>query len=156
VLPWFMPSAFVPPSFDLAGDHDLNADGGVRLPHVRTKDFGGPLGLYRGLECNNPKPLTDALACPLVPAAYLDNPDLQLLLLGGSFVPYTALGAELSAAGMQNPCDRYRSHDAYVSAVKRAAKYAVDQRWVLSDEVDPMVAAAEESAAQYPGCAPAP
>ena len=156
MLPWFMPSAFGPPSFDLSGDYDLNADGGVRLPHLRTKDFGGPLGLYRGLECNNPRPLTDALACPLVPAAYLDNPELQLLLLGGSFVPYTALSAELSAAGLQNPCDRYTSHRAYVSAVRRAAKYAVGQRWVLPDEVDPMVSAAEEKAAQYPGCAPTP
>jgi hypothetical protein len=67
VLPWFMPSAFVPPSFDLAGDYDLNADGGVRLPHLRTGDFGAPLGLYRGSNATtrspSPKP-SDARSCP--------------------------------------------------------------------------------------------
>jgi hypothetical protein len=90
-----------------------------------------------------------------VPAAYLDDPSLFLLLFGGSFVPYTELGAELSAVGTPNPCQNYASHDAYLAAVKRAAKYAVRQRWILADEIDPIVAAAEKKAGQYPGCVPA-
>jgi hypothetical protein len=41
-----------------------------------------------------------------------------------------------------------------LTAVKRAVRYAVKQRWVLSDETDAIVAAAEEKAAQHPSCIP--
>lgn len=153
-VPWFVPSAFIPPGFDRSSSYDLNAEGGVRLPQVRTEDFGSPLGLYRGVECDTPQPLTDALSCPLYVRMVRDDPGLFDILAAGSFVPYSSLTTELSANNLANPCARYTSRGAYLDMARTAALHAAGQRWILVDDIPQVVAAAERLANDYPGCVP--
>ena len=48
----------------------------------------------------------------------------------------------------------YPTHHSYTNAITDAANHAVAERWILAEEVDSIVAAAEQKALQYPGCVP--
>jgi hypothetical protein len=126
---------------------DGNVLMGVRLPHVRTvlpggQQIGGPLGVYRGTECDNDPTQSDfILDCQL-------SGDLEIYnMAGGTFKPYVEFNSEL--------CNTfYDSHESYVSAVRNAAEYAAAEGWVLPEEVDSLVLAAELKADEFPGCVP--
>lgn len=126
---------------------DGNVRGGVRLPHVRTmlptgQVIGGPLGIYRGTHCANDPALREfILDCQLSGDANIYN------MAGGTFTPYTAFSPETCTAF-------YEGHASYVTAVRDAAEYAVAQGWVRADEVDSIVADAEQKAVEFPGCVP--
>jgi Alpha/beta hydrolase domain len=126
---------------------DGNALGGVRLPHVRTSlpsrvQVGGPLGLYRGTECGTD--LTDStylLSCGLSGDVNIYN------MAGGTFTPYPEVDVRLCSTF-------YPTRQSYTNAITDAANHAVAERWILAEEVNSIVAAAEQKALQYPGCVP--
>jgi Alpha/beta hydrolase domain len=126
---------------------DGNVLGGVRLPHVRTTlpngvRVGGPLGLYRGTECGtDPTESTYILSCGLSGDVNIYN------MAGGTFTPYPEVDVRLCSV-------LYPTHEFYTDAITEAAEHAVAERWILAEEVDSMVAAAEQKALQYPGCVP--
>jgi hypothetical protein len=126
---------------------DGNALGGVRLPHVRTAlangvRVGGPLGLYRGAECaNDPSDSMYILHCGLSGDTNIYN------MAGGTFTPYPQVDTRVCSA-------LYPTHQAYTTAVTQAAEHAVAEGWILAEEVDAIVAAAEQKAVEYPGCVP--
>jgi hypothetical protein len=126
---------------------DGNVLGGVRLPHVRTTlpngvRVGGPLGLYRGTECaTDPTESTYILSCGLSGDVNIYN------MAGGTFTPYPEVDVRLCSV-------LYPTHEFYTDAITEAAEHAVAERWILAEEVDSMVAAAEQKALQYPGCVP--
>jgi hypothetical protein len=132
---------------------DGNAVGGVRLVNVRTAlgafaAIGGPLGVSRGTECfNDASNPSYVLGCQ-DSSFYRELRDAAIYALnGGTFRPY----AEFNA-GM---CDQlYPDYAAYLAAVVGAAKAAAQQRWVLAEDVAPMVAEAESKAVEFAGCVP--
>jgi Alpha/beta hydrolase domain len=136
-----------PQAFVTKLGEDGNALGGVRLPHIRTTlpsgvQVGGPLGLYRGTECGtDPTESTFILSCQLSGDVNIYN------MAGGTFAPYPAVDVW--------PCSVfYPSHESYTSTVTEAAQHAVGEGWILGEEVDSIVAAAEQKALEYPGCVP--
>ena len=123
---------------------DGNALGGIRLPHVRTvlpggNVVGGPLGLYRGVECNNdPTQSRFILGCQISGDANIYN------IVGGTFIPYTS-----------GQCaSLYDSYESYLNKVTDAVAYAVIREWVLPEEVDSMIALAAQKSQDFPGCVP--
>jgi hypothetical protein len=111
-----------PPAIDLL-DHDLNAEGGVRLPHMlATPDVvgvGAPLGSYSGLD------LPSLIAWLNCGGYSCPDPFLTFDIFGGSFAPFDA--AKLAA--------RYPTHDAYVEAVAAGARAAYEKGWILWPDV---------------------
>ncbi len=128
-------------------DADGNALGGVRLANVRTtlpggQEVGGPLGLYRGVECNNDPSLSSfILDCQLNGDSSIYN------MAGGTFVPYTA--SNPGQCGLL-----YDSYESYLTDVANAATYAAAQGWILAEELSSLVAAAAQKTQEYPGCIP--
>jgi hypothetical protein len=143
----FEPRAFAPPAYDTGRrDFDYNADGGIRLPHLRTRIAGGvtigaPLGLERGVGCLDPTPLDDPFVC--------EGTD-GFLWLTGDFVPY----ADVDFGALPDPCDAYRHHGDYTRGILLAALYGVARRWILLEDLPGILQAAEERADRYPGCVP--
>lgn len=127
---------------------DKNVQEGVRLPHVRTdlpgkQEIGAPLGVYRGIECNNdPVPSDFILGC--VPS----GDESIYNVAGGIFKPYTEINGGALCSTF------YKSHESYSKAVQAGAEYAVANGWVLAEEVASLIAAAEQKAGEYPGCVP--
>jgi hypothetical protein len=167
--PVWVPPAWTAPSFDRAKQYDLNIEGGVRLPHVRTTvslggffetSFGAPLGIHRPFACHNFTPLTQPFACPW----FADNqfPDYPPGFLYGDFIPYRDLDpthpqmqAELDAFGLPSPCVLYYpTRAAYEKAVRAAAVYAVLRRWVPPDGIEELVSDALTRAGRFAGCVP--
>jgi hypothetical protein len=62
-------------------------------------------------------------------------------------VPFAVHKADRVAAGDPRPSleERYRNHDGYVAAVKRAAEKAVQERFLLREDADQLVAQAAAS-----------
>lgn len=126
---------------------DGNVLGGVRLPHVRTTlpsgiRVGGPLGLYRGTECGtDPIESTYILSCALSGDVNIYN------MAGGTFTPYPEVDVGLCSVF-------YPSHRSYADAITKAAEHAVAEGWILPEEVDSIVTAAEQKALEFPGCVP--
>jgi hypothetical protein len=126
---------------------DGNVLGGVRLPHVRTTlpsgiRVGGPLGLYRGTECGtDPIESTYILSCALSGDVNIYN------MAGGTFTPYPEVDVWLCSVF-------YPSHRSYADAITKAAEHAVAEGWILPEEVDSIVTAAEQKALEFPGCVP--
>jgi len=126
---------------------DGNVLGGVRLPHVRTtlpsgERIGGPLGLYRGTECDtDPTESTYILSCALSGDVGIYN------MAGGTFTPYPEVDVGLCSVF-------YPTHRSYADAITKAAQHAVAERWILPEEVDSIVSAAEQKALAFPGCVP--
>jgi hypothetical protein len=166
----WVPPAWIAPTFDRAAQYDLNIEGGVRLPHVRTTvrlgnhfktSFGAPLGIHRPFACHNFAPLTRPFVCPW----FVENqfPDYPPGFLYGDFIPYRDLDpthpqlqAELDAFGLPSPCALYYpTRAAYEHAVRAAAAHAVLQRWVPLDGVEDLVRDALARAQRFAGCVPA-
>jgi hypothetical protein len=65
----------------------------------------------------------------------------------GSFIPFAETRAERVASGDPRPSleERYPTHDAYVSAVRRAADALVRERLLLRADADQVVRRAEAS-----------
>jgi Alpha/beta hydrolase domain len=126
---------------------DGNVLGGVRLPHVRTTlpngvRIGGPLGLYRGTECGaDPTDSTYISSCGLSGDVNIYN------MTGGTFTPYPKADMQLCSVF-------YPTRQSYTNALTEAAEHAVAERWILAEEVDSIVATAEQKAVEYPGCVP--
>lgn len=126
---------------------DGNALGGVRLPHVRTTlpngvQVGAPLGLYRGTECgSDPSESSYILSCGLSGDVNIYN------MAGGTFIPFPQVDARLCSAF-------YPTRQSYTDAITEAAEHTVAKGWILAEEVDSIVAAAEQKALEYPGCVP--
>ncbi len=173
---WFVPPARTSPEFDTTqpNEYDFNPEGGIRLPHVRTTlalpggnhvSVGGPLGVAVPHFCNNFTPLTDPIACPwLVQSGQV--PDFPPGWFDGQFVPYkdpvfhrfeddpVAFNA-VTGASLPNPCDvYYPTHAAYSQAVRLAAFYAAEQRWILPEHIPDVIATAERRAEDSGGCVP--
>jgi hypothetical protein len=126
---------------------DGNALGGIRLPHLRTvlsggNVVGGPLGFYRGVECNNdPTESSFILGCQMGGDANIYN------IVGGTFIPYTEIDPGQCSAF-------YDSYETYLNDVTDAVAYAVAQGWVLPEEADPIIALAAQKSQDFPGCVP--
>jgi len=123
---------------------DGNALGGVRLPHLRTvlpggNVVGGPLGFYRGVECNNdPTRNSFILTCQLSSDPYIYN------IVGGTFVPYTS----------EQCATYYDSYETYLNEVTEAVDYAVVEGWILPAEADSIITSAAQKSQDFPGCVP--
>ena len=125
---------------------DGNVLGGVRLPHIRTilpngQEVGAPLGIFRGVECNNsPIQNTYMLDCQL-------NGDPNIYnMSGGTFIPFTELDSTF--------CGIYDNYESYLNSVLEGAAFAVSQGWILPDETPSILANAAQKAQDYPGCVP--
>jgi hypothetical protein len=106
--------------FHFETDADGNVKGGLRLPHMSTVLRGGeragaPLGVYGGLDPD-----------------YLKTRDV-FASLGGTFAPFSA--QELAA--------RYPSHDDYVQLVSKAAAALLADRFILQEDYDAYIQAAQ-------------
>jgi hypothetical protein len=126
---------------------DGNVLGGVRLPHVRTTlpngvRIGGPLGLYRGTECG-----TDSTESTYISSCGLSGDVNIYNMAGGTFTPYPEVDVGLCSVF-------YPTHRSYADAITEAAEHAVAERWILLEEVESIVAAAEQKALEFPGCVP--
>jgi len=124
---------------------DGNVLGGIRLPHLRTvlpsgNVLGGPLGLYRGVECNHdPTQNSFILRCQISGDANIYN------IVGGTFIPYVS--GQCAAF--------YDSYETYLKEVTEAVDYAVAQGWILPEETDSIIALATQKSQDFPGCVPA-
>jgi hypothetical protein len=67
--------------------------------------------------------------------------------LAGGYVPFAVSKADRVAAGDPRPSleERYRNHDGYVAAVKRAAEKAVQERFLLREDAGQLVTQAAAS-----------
>ena len=78
--------------------------------------------------------------------------------LNGGYIPFAKTRAERTASGDPRLSieERYRSHEAYVAAVKAAAAKAVGERFLLQEDADRLVAQAAASlvAQQQPASSP--
>ncbi len=101
-------------------DADGNDTGGIRLPEIAV-----PLATYTGWNFRNP-----ATGAPT-----------EIVPLNGSFLPFTATRAERSQTQDPRPSieERYAGCDAYLSQVRLAAQKLVTERYILSQDVDPIV-----------------
>ncbi|MBS1813745.1 MAG: hypothetical protein JSS87_02600 [Acidobacteria bacterium] len=72
----------------------------------------------------------------------------QFCNLQGAYIPFAATEADRAKAQDSRPslAARYKSHDEYVRRVKKAAASLVQQRFMLQDDADAFVRAAEKSA----------
>jgi len=121
-------------------DDDGNLQGGIRLPHLRTKlpdgeSVGAPLGTYRGvISLNESVPgntAPDAIKSSPVPLGFILGSEIYLMNSGFVSAWEPALLAE-----------RYRDAGEYTTFVAQAADYALAQRWILPADRDAYVAAA--------------
>jgi hypothetical protein len=107
-------------------DADGNDLAGIRLPAVRV-----PLATYTGwnLWC-------EGLA------------EDELCGLFGSFIPFARTKAERSQTGDPRLSleERYKDHDDYVQKVGRAARTLVEQRYLLPEDAEKIIAAAKATA----------
>lgn len=116
-------------------DADGNDLGGVRLPDVAV-----PLATYTGWNFRSP-----ATGAPT-----------EIVPLNGTFLPF----AVTRAAREQNHDprlsieERYPSRDAYLGRVREAAQTLVQERYLLSQDVDPIVAHAGQVWDHVTGGAP--
>ena len=103
-------------------DADGNDVGGV--PSVLRQV---PLGTYLGWN---------------ITAAGFDKG--KICTLNGGYLPFAKTKAERAASGDPRPSleERYRTHEAYVDAVKAAAEKAVAERFLLRSDADRLIAEA--------------
>jgi len=71
----------------------------------------------------------------------------DLCELNGSFIPFAKTKAERARANDPRPSleERYRDHAGYVSAVRAAAQRLVQQRFLLQEDADRYIDAANRS-----------
>jgi len=107
--------------FHITLDADGNAVGGIRMPHLTTaladgEIVGAPLGTYLGV---------DEEMIDVVEAGYA--------LLGGVFIPFSP----------DEIARRYPTQEVYVELVRRAAAQLLEQGFILPEDYDAYVRAAE-------------
>ena len=119
------PEAPVQPyrTFVAALDADGNERAGLRLPHLAA-----PLGTYTGIN------------------VYRDMPT-ELCDRDGMFVPFARTRAEREETGDPRPSleERYGTRAAYVDKVRAAAAALVEGRYLLQEDAERYVAAAEKA-----------
>ena len=103
---------------------------GLDIPGIRPMQIRVPLGTSTGWN---------------VRAAGHREP--TLCGLTGSFIPFARTKAERTASGNPRPSleERYTDRNGLVSAVERAARELVEQRFLLQEDADRFVAAAKAS-----------
>jgi hypothetical protein len=71
----------------------------------------------------------------------------DLCSLSGSFVPFAETKAERLASGDSRKSleERYKDHDGFVKAVRKAAKKLVHERFLLEEDAQRFIDAAEAS-----------
>jgi Alpha/beta hydrolase domain len=106
-------------------DNDGNDLAGVRLPAVRV-----PLGTYTGWNLR-PQGLAEG----------------ELAGLLGSFIPFAKTKAQRRKNGDPRLSleERYIDRDAYVSRVSRAARTLVEQRYLLAEDAERLIAEAAKA-----------
>jgi hypothetical protein len=118
VLPMFAPKV----------DADGNELGGVPVVLL-----GAPLGTYLGwnITAGGARPFHQGQICNYV----------------GGMVPFARTAAERQASGDPRPSleERYRSHDGYVEAVRKAAERAQEAGFLLKDDAERLVREAAAS-----------
>jgi hypothetical protein len=104
-------------------DKDGNITSGLRLPEQSV-----PLGTYGGWALRSEA------------AGESDT----LLSMAGSYIPFAKTKAEREKSGDPRPSieERYPSRDAYLKAVEDAAKKLAADRYLLQEDVQPVVKAA--------------
>ena len=106
-------------------DADGNDLGGIRLPEIAV-----PLATYTGWNFRSP-----ATGAPT-----------EIVPLNGTFLPFAATRAarEASHDPRLSIEERYPNRDAYLGKVREAAQKLVQERYLLSQDVDPIVAHAAQ------------
>lgn len=101
-------------------DADGNERAGIRLPEVAV-----PLATYTGWNFRSPA---------------IGGTD-QLVSLLGSYIPFRRTKAERGERGDPRPSinERYPTRDRYLSMIKDSAAALVSNRYLLADDVDPVV-----------------
>jgi hypothetical protein len=71
----------------------------------------------------------------------------DLCALSGSYIPFATTKAERLASGDSRKSleERYKNHDGFVKAVRKAAKHLVWERFLLPEDADTFISAAEAS-----------
>jgi len=107
----------------------VNADGN-EIAGIHSPDVGAPLGTLTGWNIRGEG---------FAPGA---------LMVVGSFIPFAQTIEERSASGDPRLSieERYPSHADYVDAVRRVATKLLDERLLLSEDVERYIAAAETAA----------
>lgn len=102
-------------------DADGNDIGGVRMPEIEV-----PLATYTGWNFRSPE----------------NGAPTQIVPLTGSFIPFTATKAERVKNGDPRLSieERYPNRAAYLAKVRAAAVKLVKQRYLLAQDVDPILA----------------
>jgi hypothetical protein len=102
-------------------DADGNDTGGVRMPEIAV-----PLATYTGWNFRSPNA----------------GAPTEIVPLTGSFIPFAATKTEREKNGdpRLSIAERYPSRAAYLAQVKAAALQLVDQRYLLAEDVDLIVA----------------
>lgn len=156
-----------------------NGFGGVELPQAAA-----PLGLYRGVDCHaanvditnssitnpyfditNPyhyaRPptgsgdLTNGRANYMLESSAAFSSGLLCGFFGaleGMFTPYTTVDAAL---GTSYCADLYPTRRTYSDRLAAAADRLIAQRYMLAEDRDGVIAAAEAAADEFPDCVPA-
>ncbi len=103
---------------------------GLNVAGVRPMEIRVPLGTSTGW--NNRRP---------------DHRPGNLCGLTGSYLPFATTRAERLATGDPRKSleERYRTHEGFVNAVRRAARKLVQERWLLPEDADRFEALAESS-----------
>jgi hypothetical protein len=102
-------------------DADGNDTGGVRMPEIQV-----PLATYTGWNFRKPE-----VGAPT-----------QIVPLTGSFIPFAATKTEREKSGDPRLSieERYPNRAVYLARVKDAAQRMVRNRYLLVEDVDPIVA----------------
>jgi hypothetical protein len=113
------------PSFVAATDEDGNEAAGIRLP-----DLSVPIGTHTGWN----------------PRALESGAPEQIMAMQGASHWFARTTAERIERGDPRPAilERYRGLDDYLARVREAAQELAGQRYVLPEDVDPIVADAAE------------
>ena len=103
---------------------------GLNIAGVRPMEIRAPLGTNAGWNIR-----ADEARGP------------NLCGLRGTYVPFAATRAERTAAGDPRPSlqERYESHEGYVNAVRKAARELIDERFLLEEDAERFITAAEAS-----------
>jgi len=104
-------------------DADGNDVAGIRLPEQAV-----PLATLTGWQFRSEK---------------IGSPD-NLLAMAGAYIPLPATRAEREKAGDPRPSieERYRDRAAYLEKIREAAAALARERYILADDVEPIVQAA--------------
>jgi hypothetical protein len=104
-----------------AVDADGNDTGGIRFPEIAV-----PLATYTGWNFRDPS----------------TGSPTEIIPLQGSFIPFPLTKEEREKSGdpRLSVAERYPSRDAYLAKVKAAADRLVQERYVLPEDVAPLVA----------------